>query len=70
MDRKESLWAGEDRYWYLWLLFGWAVFSAALVYDRWNAIHWLTLFDTDDNLRFAQVRDWLRGQAAVSARWL
>ena len=36
--------------------------AALLVYDRWNAIQWFALSDTDDNMRMMQVRGLLQGQ--------
>src|SRR3954464_16030084 len=35
---------------------------------KWNAIHWFALSDTDDNLRFAQVRALLDGQGWYDLR--
>lgn len=37
---------------------------AAIYLDRYaTAIHYLSLADTDDNMRYLQVRDWLNGQS-------
>ena len=37
---------------------------AAIYLDRYGpAIHYLSLGDTDDNMRYLQVRDWLNGQS-------
>ncbi len=54
--------SGRDRRWIGWLLLAWAAAAAAMLWYRWGAIHWFALPDTDDNIRFAQVRDWLNGQ--------
>jgi hypothetical protein len=35
---------------------------------RWNQIHWLGLGDTDDNIRYVQVKDWLAGQGWFDLR--
>ena len=35
---------------------------------RWPAIHWLVLGDTDDNIRYLQVKDWLAGQGWFDLR--
>ncbi|MBA3676051.1 MAG: AcrB/AcrD/AcrF family protein [Sphingosinicella sp.] len=50
------------RHWRWWVFLFWIVSAAGLVMIRWNAIHWFTLSDTDDNLRMAQVRALLDGQ--------
>jgi hypothetical protein len=50
------------RHWRWWVLLFWLGTAAVLVYNRWNAIHWFSLGDTDDNLRMSQVRAWLEGQ--------
>lgn len=59
-------WAGAtDRLtdqWKLWLVLFWIAAAAVMLWDRWNAIHWFALSDTDDNLRIMQVRAWLEGQ--------
>ncbi|BBD98618.1 hypothetical protein SAMIE_1021190 [Sphingobium amiense] len=56
------------RHW-VWLTFLlWVVIAAANVADRWQAIHWLVLGDTDDNIRYVQVKDWLAGQGWYDLR--
>src|SRR3546814_12960337 len=37
----------------------WLGICAWFLVERWNAIYWLALNDTDDNIRFVQVKDWL-----------
>ncbi|KFG90585.1 putative membrane protein [Sphingobium herbicidovorans NBRC 16415] len=60
--------AGAERHW-KWLTFLlWLVAVAWLLYSRWPSVHWLTLNDTDDNIRFVQVRDWLAGQGWYDLR--
>ena len=66
-ERKDELWidrAGKwlDRHWKWVVLAAWLLFCAWYVYDRWTAIRWFALGDTDDNLRMMQVRGLLRGQ--------
>lgn len=40
----------------------WLAACAYLLYNKWNAIHWFALGDTDDNMRIMQVRALLHGQ--------
>ena len=37
----------------------WLGAAAFMLHDRWGAIHWFALPDTDDNMRMSQVRAWL-----------
>jgi hypothetical protein len=57
-----------DRYWWLWTTLFWLIVAGALLYTRWNAVHWFSLGDTDDNLRMAQVRALLGGQGWYDLR--
>ncbi|WBO22693.1 AcrB/AcrD/AcrF family protein [Sphingomonas abietis] len=69
MERLER-WAEDliDRRWKL-VTFGfWVVVAIVLLVQKANAIHWLALSDTDDNMRFDQVRDWLAGQGWYDLR--
>ena len=50
------------RHWRLILLGIWVATAALFLYNRWNAIQWFSLSDTDDNLRMMQVRALLAGQ--------
>ena len=51
-----------DRHW-KWIVVGaWLAFCPYFVVDRWNAIRFFALGDTDDNLRMSQVRALLAGQ--------
>ncbi|MBW0144075.1 AcrB/AcrD/AcrF family protein [Sphingomicrobium clamense] len=52
----------EDRPWKRWVLLGLGIFIAVTLATKWSGLADLTLIDTDDNLRLAQVRDWLAGQ--------
>ena len=49
-------------------LVAWALFAAWTLYDRANAVRFLALGDTDDNLRMEQVRAWLNGQGWYDLR--
>lgn len=56
------------RHW-KWLTFLlWVIIAVAFVVTRWPAIHWLVLGDTDDNIRYVQVKDWLAGQGWYDLR--
>jgi MFS family permease len=51
-----------DRHW-KWIVVGvWLAFCLYFVIERWNAIRFFALGDTDDNLRTSQVRALLAGQ--------
>lgn len=65
---EERMMAGIERHWRA--LF-WPMFLGACVYFlhyKWGQIHWLALGDTDDNLRFAEVKAWLHGQGWFDLR--
>jgi len=53
-------WLG--RHWKLAATLTWLGLSAWFIYQRWGAIRWFGLGDTDDNMRMMQVRAWLAGQ--------
>ena len=57
-----------DRYWLRLTLIAWLAVGVWFLFDRWNAIHWLSLGDTDDNMRLAQVRALLNGQGWYDLR--
>jgi hypothetical protein len=57
-----------DRYWLRLTLIAWLAVGIWFMIDRWNAIHWLSLGDTDDNMRLAQVRALLNGQGWYDLR--
>lgn len=58
----------DGTHWRRWFWLIWAVISAYLLWWKWGAIHWFALSDTDDNLRFAQVRALLAGQGWYDLR--
>jgi hypothetical protein len=51
-----------DRHWLSWVLIAWLAVCIFLVIQRQNNIYWLSLGDTDDNMRLMQVRALLHGQ--------
>ncbi len=64
--RQIAVWG--ERHW-KWLTFLiWIAIVAGFLVNRWAAIHWLTLGDTDDNIRYVQVKDWLAGQGWFDLR--
>jgi hypothetical protein len=65
---EDRLMAWIDRRWRtaFWLMFAGA--CAYLLYYKWGQVHWLALSDTDDNMRFAEVRAWLAGKGWYDLR--
>jgi hypothetical protein len=59
---------GFDRHWLRWVLLAWLLIAAWTLFNRWNAVHWLALSDTDDNMRLMQVRAWMGGQGWYDLR--
>ena len=47
---------------------GWLLAGAVFLWNRWGAVRWFALGDTDDNLRMSQVRAWLGGQGWYDLR--
>ncbi len=65
---EEKIMAWIERRWRIvfWLLFlGTCVY---FLHYKWAQIQWLALGDTDDNLRFAEVKAWLAGQGWFDLR--
>ncbi|MGE4429890.1 MAG: hypothetical protein AB7E05_04005 [Sphingobium sp.] len=60
------LWAHDNWKWLTFLL--WLGIATYYLAIRADNIHWFSLGDTDDNLRYAQVRDWLAGQGWFDLR--
>ena len=56
------------RRWISLTLIAWVVIAAWFVWDRWGTIRWLSLGDTDDNMRLMQVRALLDGQGWYDLR--
>lgn len=61
-----SVWANAHWKWLTFLI--WVVIVVWFVVVRWPAIQWLVLSDTDDNIRYVQVKDWLAGQGWFDLR--
>ncbi|MET0366208.1 MAG: hypothetical protein ABW169_16310 [Sphingobium sp.] len=62
-QRLQAIHAGIEREW-TWLVFvAWAVIAALYLSRYGPQMHFMTLGDTDDNMRYLQVRDWLNGQS-------
>lgn len=59
-------WANDNWKWLTFLL--WLGIATYYLAIRADTIHWFALGDTDDNLRYAQVRDWLAGQGWFDLR--
>lgn len=57
-----------DRHWVALTLVAWAAVAAWSFFDRWGQIRWLSLGDTDDNMRLMQVRALLDGQGWYDLR--
>lgn len=58
----------EDGPWMRWALLAAMLFALFAIALQWKAIGQLALIDTDDNLRLAQVRDWMAGQGWYDLR--
>lgn len=59
-------WANENWKWVVFLI--WLGVSAYYLKEREDNIFWFALGDTDDNMRYLQVRDWLAGQGWFDLR--
>jgi hypothetical protein len=57
-----------DRRWMRLTLLAWCAIAIWFVWQRWHAIQWLSLGDTDDNMRLMQVRALLDGQGWFDLR--
>ncbi len=51
-----------DRHWLRYTLLAWLAVAIWYVASDWNLVRWLSLGDTDDNMRLMQVRALLNGQ--------
>ena len=60
--------ADDGTHWRRWFFLIWAGIAVYLFWYKWGAIHWFALSDTDDNMRFAQVRALLGGQGWYDLR--
>lgn len=59
-------WADENWSWVVFLV--WVALATYLLQSRQPQITWFALGDTDDNMRYLQVRDWLAGQGWYDLR--
>ncbi|MFT8737238.1 MAG: hypothetical protein ABF760_07230, partial [Zymomonas mobilis] len=60
---KRTLWDQlSHNHWRVITFLFWILTAGFLLYTHRHGIYWLSLSDTDDNLRLAEVRDWLHGQ--------
>src|SRR5262245_65424006 len=60
LETRTLDWLG--RHWKGIALLVWFSFCVGFVLQRWDAIRWFSLGDTDDNMRMMQVRGLLHGQ--------
>ena len=68
-DKEDMVKSRYERVnWRWWWLAAWAGFMAWLLFQKWGAIHWFALGDTDDNMRMSQVRALLHGQGWYDLR--
>ncbi|OWK30675.1 hypothetical protein SPMU_16640 [Sphingomonas mucosissima] len=67
-NRLQPLANELDRHWIKLTTIAWVVIAIFYVWKRWAAIHWLSLGDTDDNMRLMQVRALLDGQGWYDLR--
>ncbi len=64
--RSALVWGNANWKWVVFLI--WVGISAYHLSLRAANIHWFALGDTDDNMRYLQVRDWLAGQGWFDLR--
>ncbi|MCW2349619.1 hypothetical protein [Sphingobium sp. B12D2B] len=66
-SRASRLWRAIDgfaqREWRWLIVIAWLIIAAYFLNRSADAIRFLSLGDTDDNMRYLQVRDWLAGQS-------
>ena len=67
-DGGISLARALDRHWLRLTLIAWLVLVGWFLVDRWAGVRWLSLSDTDDNMRLMQVRALLNGQGWYDLR--
>ena len=58
----------DGTHWRRWYWLIWAAIALYMLWYKWAAIHWFSLSDPDDNMRFAQVRALLGGQGWYDLR--
>jgi hypothetical protein len=62
LNQPSAIETALDRHWRSLTLVAWVTLVAWFLWQKWGAIHWLALGDTDDNMRMMQVRGLLAGQ--------
>ena len=62
---RGQLSAELDRHWVRLVLIIWALTVVYYVWSDWGYVRWLSLGDTDDNMRLMQVRGLLNKRKAV-----
>ena len=67
-DRTRGILADLDRHWIAWTILAWGIYAAWQIHSGWSLIEWLSLGDTDDNMRLMQVRALLHGQGWYDLR--
>ena len=65
-SHRTLCWANDNWKWLTFLI--WLGIAAYYLAIRADNIHWFTLGDTDDNMRYVQVSDWLAGQGWFDLR--
>ncbi|AUW60043.1 hypothetical protein C1T17_02950 [Sphingobium sp. SCG-1] len=68
VPRLERWSAKADEEWVFLTFVIWVGIASFYVVAMWSQVHWLVLSDTDDNIRFVQVKDWLAGQGWYDLR--
>ncbi len=69
INNRQMPYARElEKNWLSLTLVAWALIAMWFVWQRWPGIYWLSLSDTDDNMRLMQVRAWLNGQGWYDLR--
>lgn len=68
-DHRKLPFASElERHWLSLTVIAWLLIAVWFVWQRWPGIYWLSLSDTDDNMRLMQVRALLNGQGWYDLR--
>jgi hypothetical protein len=67
-DNRGAPFEAVARYWRPLLALGFLIIAASMLRDRWSAIQFFSLGDTDDNMRMMQVRALLDGQGWYDLR--
>lgn len=68
VHRKMPFASELERHWLSLTVIAWLLIAAWFVWQRWPSIYWLSLSDTDDNMRLMQVRALLNGQGWYDLR--